>query len=121
MHKFGDTKLSIEQKRPVFISGTITIRPVNYDATFLGIAVTATKGDTTLVLADSKSPNGSLLRGSGDGPYGRPRPDAYTTFPVSGVLMLPEAGEWNLQFLLENVSQSIKITVHTLSLTAIAL
>lgn len=120
MPKFGDTIIKLPQARKVFVSATVTFRPGPYNSSALGAAVTAKKGSQVVVLHDSLNPLKSLNRGSGDGPYFKPPQDAYSTIPISGVLELPEGGDWTLQLLIEN-SGAEPVQVHTYSLTGIAI
>lgn len=120
MPKFGDTIIKLPQARKVFVSATVTFRPGPYSSSALGAAITARKGNKTVVLHDALNPLKSLNRGSGDGPYFKPSQDAYSTIPVSGVLELPEAGDWTLQILIENSGTEL-VHVHTYSLTGIAI
>jgi hypothetical protein len=120
MPKFGDTIIKLPQARKVFVSATVTFRPGPYSSSALGAAVTAKKGNQVVVLHDSLNPLKSLNRGSGDGPYFKPSQDAYSTIPISGVLELPEGGDWTLQLLIEN-SGAEPVQVHTYSLTGIAI
>lgn len=120
MPKFGDMVIKLPQARKVFVSATVTFRPSLYSSPALGAAVTARKGSQVVVLHDALNPIKSLNRGSGDGPYFKPAQDAYSTIPVSGVLELPEAGDWTLQILIEN-SGTEPVHVHTYSLTGIAI
>lgn len=120
MPKFGDTIMKLPQARKVFVSATVTFRPGPYNSPALGAAVTARKGSQVVVLHDALNPLKSLNRGSGDGPYFKPSQDAYSTIPISGVLDLPEGGDWTLQILIEN-SGAEPVQVHTYSLTGIAI
>ncbi len=120
MPKFGNTIINLPHPRRVFISATVTFRPGPYNSSALGAAVTARKGNQIVVLHDALNPLKSLNRGSGDGPYFKPSLDAYSTIPVSGVLELPESGDWTLQILIENNGTEI-VQVHTYSLTGIAI
>ena len=101
----GDTQITTTIPTRLFVACNMTIQPSDAPVTWVGLSIRAVKGDKIVSL--------------GDWMYIGPNRVSYMSWSSTGILNLPEAGNWILQCMLGRDNIIGDPVIHTYSVTAV--